>query len=62
MEKTLIRRFTLDKIASAYEEISDRTISGMRRNRLNNLDFAIISNNCWAMSIDGSDFPTILQQ
>lgn len=47
MEKTLIRRFTLDKIASAYEEISDRTISGMRRNRLNNLDFAIISNNCW---------------
>lgn len=47
MEKTLVRRFTLDKIATIYEEISDHVFDGMRRRKLNNLNFSIISNNCW---------------
>ena len=47
MKQTIFRRFTIDKLASAYEEVSNRTFADIRRNKLNNTDFSIISNNCW---------------
>ena len=47
MKQTIFRRFTIDKLASVYEEVSNRTFADIRRNKLNNTDFSIISNNCW---------------
>lgn len=47
MEQTTIRRFTVDKIATAQEKFGNKFLSSTRRNRLNNTDFSIISNNCW---------------
>lgn len=51
MEQTLLRRFTIDKISTGWENISNRLIAGYRRNKLNNIDFTIISNNCWGGSV-----------
>lgn len=47
MEQTLIRRFTIDKIATMYEEIGNKILATSRRAKLTNTDFSIISNNCW---------------
>lgn len=47
MKQTLFTRFTVDKLATLYEEASDRLIAEYRRKKLNNTDFTIISNNCW---------------
>lgn len=47
MEQTLIRRFTIDKIATVYEEIGNKILATSRRAKLTNTDFSIISNNCW---------------
>ena len=47
MEQTTIRRFTVDKLATVQEKFKNKFLSKIRRNRLNNTDFSIISNNCW---------------
>lgn len=47
MQKTMIRRFTSDKIAWVYECSSNKLFANYRRGKLNNTDFSIISNNCW---------------
>ena len=41
MKQTIFRRFTIDKLASVYEEVSNRTFADIRRNKLNNTDFSI---------------------
>lgn len=47
MEQTIIRRFTVDKIATLQEKIGNKFLCDIRKNQLNNTDFTIISNNCW---------------
>ena len=47
MEQTIIRRFTVDKIATLQEKIGNKFLCNIRKNQLNNTDFTIISNNCW---------------
>lgn len=47
MEKTLFRRFTFDKFAMFEEKFGEVFLSNARRKKLNNIDFSIISNNCW---------------
>lgn len=39
------------KIVHEYNDFSERYLSAMRRKKLNNTDFTIISNNCWAGSV-----------
>ena len=51
MEQTMIRRFTIDKMISMTEKIDNIFLSTKRRNKLNNTDFSIISNNCWGGSV-----------
>lgn len=51
MEQTTIRRFTVDKLATVQEKFRNKFLSKIRRNRLNNTDFSIISNNCWGGSV-----------
>lgn len=36
-----------DRIQIHYENISNRLFASIRRQKLNNTDFSIISNNCW---------------
>lgn len=47
MNRTFWDRVLIDRLVVNYEEISNKTISGIRKKSLNNLDFTIISNNCW---------------
>ena len=47
MKQTTLQHYTLDQIASFYENVSNRIIGNSRRGMLNNTDFSIISNNCW---------------
>lgn len=47
MNKTKLDRLIFDRIAVNYEEISNKAFSSIRRKSLNNVDFSIISNNCW---------------
>lgn len=51
MEQTFIRRYTVDKLVSIYEKIGNWLFANRRRKKLNNTDFSIISNNCWAGSV-----------
>ena len=51
MEQTIIRRFTVDKIATLQEKIGNKFLCDIRKNQLNNTDFTIISNNCWGGSV-----------
>lgn len=51
MEQTIIRRFTVDKIATLQEKIGNKFLCNIRKNQLNNTDFTIISNNCWGGSV-----------
>lgn len=41
------RNKLLDAIAVRYEDIGNRLFAGLRRRKLSNTDFTIISNNCW---------------
>ena len=47
MEQSLFRRYVLDKFILLYEDVSDKYLSKIRRKKLTNTDFTIISNNCW---------------
>lgn len=51
MKQTTLRRFTVDKITTAQEKFGNKFLSNVRKNRLNNTDFSIISNNCWGGSV-----------
>lgn len=51
MKQTTIRRFTVDKLATVQEKLGNKFLGKTRRNRLNNTDFSIISNNCWGGSV-----------
>lgn len=60
MEQTLLRRFTIDKVSTGWEHVSNRLLAEHRRNKLKNTDFSIISNNCWGgQYIEGMDCPTL---
>lgn len=47
MQQTWIQHYSLDQVANIYEKVSNRLISNWRRSKLNNVDFSILSNNCW---------------
>lgn len=47
MKKTFFTRLTLDKCAMLYERFGNIFLATNRREKLNNKDFTIISNNCW---------------
>ena len=47
MKRSIFSRFTVDKIAYLKQEFGNHVLSSLRRNQLNNIDFSIISNNCW---------------
>ena len=47
MKRSVINRFTADKVAYLKQEFGNHVLSFLRRNQLNNIDFSIISNNCW---------------
>lgn len=51
MKRSIISRFTSDKIAYLKQEFGNRFLSSLRRNQLNNIDFLIISNNCWEICL-----------
>lgn len=50
MEQSLFRRYVLDKFILFYEDVSDKYLSKIRRKKLTNTDFTIISNNCWGVA------------
>lgn len=47
MKQNIFYRLTIDKVVSLYENIGNKFLSKHRRKKINNLNFTIISNNCW---------------